>query len=102
MEILYQIFIAGFSFVALIYTWKLLNWAYLNPKWLEKALREQGLKGNSYKLVYGDIKEIVKSIEEANSKPINLDDDIKPRLISFFIKIIQKHGMCVSLFYFIS
>ncbi|XP_057792322.1 cytochrome P450 72A397-like [Salvia miltiorrhiza] len=92
MEILYQILTAGFSLVALTYILKLLNWAYFRPKWLEKALREQGLKGNSYKLVYGDMKEIVKTMDEAYSKPINLDDDIKPRVVSFFIKTIQKHG----------
>ncbi|KAH6780701.1 cytochrome P450 [Perilla frutescens var. hirtella] len=92
MEKLYEIFISAFSFVALIYAWRLLNWAYLNPKRLEKILRNQGLNGNSYTLVYGDMKEIVRTIEEANSKPINLDDDIKPRVLSFFIKTIQKHG----------
>lgn len=92
MEKMFQILIAGFSFIALIYTWKLLNWAYLRPKRLEKALIKQGLRGNSYRLVYGDMKEIVNSMEEAKSKPINLDDDIKPRVLSFFIKIIQKHG----------
>lgn len=86
--------------MALIYSWKLLNWAYLRPKRLERALRKQGLMGNSYRLVYGDMKEIVSAMEEAKSKPINLDDDIKPRVLSFFIKIIQKHGLYLFLFLF--
>nr|WET52748.1 cytochrome P450 72A931 [Callicarpa americana] len=92
MEVLYQIVAACFAFVVLIYTWRTLNWAYMTPKRLEKALGKQGLKGNSYKLIYGDLKEISKMTEEAKSKPINLDDDIKPRVLPFIFKSVQKYG----------
>ncbi|PIM97508.1 Cytochrome P450 CYP4/CYP19/CYP26 subfamily [Handroanthus impetiginosus] len=92
VQIVYQLLAAAFTFVVLIYTWRILNWAYIRPKRLEKVLRKQGLKGNSYKLVYGDLKELSKMLAEANSKPISLDDDIKPRVISFFLKTIQKYG----------
>ncbi|KAH6819744.1 cytochrome P450 [Perilla frutescens var. hirtella] len=92
MEVVNQILAAGLAFVVLIYTWKILNWAYIRPKRLEKALRKQGLKGNSYRLVYGDFKDIMQSIMEARSKPINLDDDIKPRVQAFFIQTIRKYG----------
>lgn len=81
--------------VVLIYTWKLLNWAYLKPKSLEKFLRKQGLKGNSYKLVFGDLKEVVQTIENAKLKPNNLHDDTKPRVL-FSYNIIQKYGMFLS------
>ncbi|KAL8512593.1 hypothetical protein ACS0TY_018910 [Phlomoides rotata] len=92
MEIQFQtLAAAGFALVVLIYTWKLFNWAYMRPKSLEKFLRKQGLKGNSYKFVYGDLKEVMKTIENTKSKPINLDDDTKPRVL-FFHNIIQKYG----------
>lgn len=78
--------------IVLTYAWRLLNWAYLRPKKLEKILRKQGLNGNSYTPVSGDMKEMVKTMQEANSKPITLDDDIKPRLQAFLLKTIHKHG----------
>ncbi|KAK6134351.1 hypothetical protein DH2020_031915 [Rehmannia glutinosa] len=92
MEVVYQILAAAFAFVVLFYTWRILNWAYIRPKRLEKLLRKQGLKGNSYRLVYGDLKELLKMVTEAKSKPINLDDDIKPRVLAFLIKTLQKFG----------
>ncbi|KAG6416841.1 hypothetical protein SASPL_124282 [Salvia splendens] len=93
MEVGFQTLAAAvLAFLALIYTWKILNWAYIKPKKLERALRKQGLKGNPYRLMYGDLKELMQSITEAKSSPINLHDDIKPRLQSFFLNIIQKHG----------
>ncbi|KAL6570795.1 hypothetical protein OROGR_000345 [Orobanche gracilis] len=93
MEVIYRIFVgAVFALMVLIYTWKILNWAYIRPKRLERLLRKQGLNGNSYKVIYGDLKELMKMVDEAKSNPINLDDDIKPRVLSFIVKILQKYG----------
>ncbi|XP_057792324.1 cytochrome P450 72A397-like [Salvia miltiorrhiza] len=93
MAVEYQILAAAaIAFVVLICAYKILNSVYIAPKRLEKFLRKQGLKGNSYKLVYGDFKEIMQSIIEARSAPISLDADIKPRLQAFFLNIIQKYG----------
>ncbi|KAK6134292.1 hypothetical protein DH2020_031982 [Rehmannia glutinosa] len=92
MEVVHQILAAAFAFVVLIYTWRILNWFYIRPKRLERLLRKQGLKGNSYGLVYGDLKELLKMAGEAMSKPINLDDDIKPRVMAFIHKTFQKYG----------
>ncbi|KAF3656872.1 hypothetical protein FXO38_13944 [Capsicum annuum] len=62
------------------------------PKKLEKYLIENGLKGNPYKLLYGDFKELKKSVIEAQSKPINFSDDIAQKLIPFFLNAINKNG----------
>ncbi|MCD7469246.1 hypothetical protein HAX54_008117, partial [Datura stramonium] len=57
------------------------------------CLRQQGLKGNSYKFIFGDIKELSKSFDDAKSKPLNVsDDDISPRILPYFIEAIKKHG----------
>ncbi|GJU69170.1 hypothetical protein Tco_1255429, partial [Tanacetum coccineum] len=60
-----------------IYAWRFLNWVWLKPKKMEKFLRDQGLKGTSYKFLYGDVKDMVKMITEAYKKPINLDNQSK-------------------------
>ncbi|XP_006348910.1 cytochrome P450 CYP72A219-like [Solanum tuberosum] len=78
--------------VLLVYTWRVLNWAWLKPKKLEKYLRKSGLKGNPYKLYHGDLKEFTNKLNEAKSKPINFSDDIAQRLIPFFCDSINKNG----------
>ncbi|XP_011082968.1 cytochrome P450 CYP72A219-like [Sesamum indicum] len=92
MEVVWQILAASSAFVVLMYSWRVVNWAYIRPKRLEKFLRKQGLSGNSYRLVYGDLKEMLKMMEDGRSKPINLDDDIKPRVLHFVFKTVQKYG----------
>nr|UNP59811.1 schizocycline synthase [Camptotheca acuminata] len=72
--------------------WKLVNILWLRPKKREKLLRQQGLNGPSYKLLFGDVKEMATMTEEAKSKPINLDDDIIPRFQPFLHKSIQTYG----------
>jgi len=83
--------------LSLIWAWRILNWIWLKPKKLEKLLREQGLKGNSYRLLVGDIKDLLKIRKEATSKPINLSDDIVPRVYPFVQQSVAKHGMCLFL-----
>ncbi|CAN4103181.1 unnamed protein product [Withania somnifera] len=88
-------YLVSFLFVItlVIYAWRLLDWAWFKPRKLNKCLRKQGLKGNSYKLVFGDIKELAKSFEDVKSKPLNVsDDDISPRILPYFVETIKKHG----------
>ncbi|XP_039686603.1 cytochrome P450 72A68-like isoform X5 [Medicago truncatula] len=75
-----------------ILAWRILNWLWLKPKKLEKFLREQGLKGNSYRLLVGDMNDLLKMRKEATSKPMNLSDDIVPRVFSFVQQSVAKHG----------
>ncbi|XP_027162307.1 cytochrome P450 CYP72A219-like [Coffea eugenioides] len=76
----------------LVLAWKVFNWAWLTPKKLEKRLKEQGLRGNPYKLLYGDFKENSTLFKEAHSKPINLSDDFVPRVIPHFCAVVKKYG----------
>ncbi|XP_059290553.1 cytochrome P450 CYP72A219-like [Lycium ferocissimum] len=80
------------AILLLVYTWRVLNWAWFRPKKLEKYLRLSGLKGNPYKLLYGDLKELSNKLKEAKSKPINFSDDTAQRLIPFFCDTINKNG----------
>ncbi|KAL3509076.1 hypothetical protein ACH5RR_028477 [Cinchona calisaya] len=65
---------------------------WLRPRKLEKLLRAQGLQGNSYKSLFGDFKQMVMMLDEAKTKPINLSDDIVPRIVPFFLETIKKYG----------
>ncbi|KAF7836590.1 cytochrome P450 CYP72A219-like [Senna tora] len=68
-------------------------WVYLKPKRIERILRSQGLKGNSYNFVYGDYKPMAMAIKEATSNPINLNDDhIAPRAVPFDHLIHKLYG----------
>ncbi|KDP34034.1 hypothetical protein JCGZ_07605 [Jatropha curcas] len=65
---------------------------WFRPKRLEKHLRKQGLKGTSYKLVYGDKKELARSSMAAMAKPIALNDPISPRVSPFFHEMVKNYG----------
>ncbi|KAI3694038.1 hypothetical protein L1987_76996 [Smallanthus sonchifolius] len=82
----------GVAVVVVVYVWRFFNWVWLKPKKMEKCLRDQGLKGTSYKFLYGDVKEMVKMITESYLKPINLNDDIVPRVLSFIHRVVTIHG----------
>nr|AKI87771.1 DL7H1 [Gentiana rigescens] len=71
---------------------RFLDWIWFTPKKLEKILRDQGLKGNPYRLYLGDQYESGKLIKEALSKPIGVEDDIKKRIVPHILKAVQTHG----------
>ena len=74
-----------------------LNLLWLKPKRAERCLREQGLKGTSYTLLLGDLKEIATTSTKARSKPININDDIVPRVIPFQHQLVKNCGMLLSI-----
>ncbi|RVW12129.1 Cytochrome P450 CYP72A219 [Vitis vinifera] len=83
----------SFAFITiLIYAWRVLNWMWLRPKRLERCLKQQGLAGNSYRLSYGDFKEMSMMIKEATSRPISISDDILQRVVPFHYRSIKKYG----------
>jgi len=65
---------------------------WLKPKLLEKRIKSQGIRGTPYKLLIGDMKEFVRAITEAWSKPISLTHQIVPRVDPFTLNLVQKYG----------
>lgn len=85
--------VAAITAVLITAAWKFLNWAWFTPKKLEKKLKAQGLHGTPYNFLFGDFKELAETAKEATSKPMNLyDDDLAPRVIPIFDKIIKRYG----------
>ncbi|CAL0310713.1 unnamed protein product [Lupinus luteus] len=75
-----------------IWLWRILNSYWFRPKMLERLLREQGLKGNPYRPLSGDINDLFKSRKEAESKPMPISDDIIPRVSSYLYQSVNKYG----------
>ncbi|KAL3828739.1 hypothetical protein ACJIZ3_017541 [Penstemon smallii] len=85
------VIIAVFTLL-LIWVVKFVNWVWIEPKKMEKFFRKQGLKGNSYRLLFGDANEISDMYKEAYSKTLGLYDDVVPRVIPFISKTVEKYG----------
>ncbi|OWM88553.1 hypothetical protein CDL15_Pgr002320 [Punica granatum] len=85
--------------LALVCTsWRVLNWAWLRPKRLERLLRQQGLSGSSYKSLSGDLKESTKMMMDMVSRPIGLHNDILPRVFPFEHQLVNTNGTSPRVF----
>ncbi|KAL6614875.1 hypothetical protein ACP70R_037145 [Stipagrostis hirtigluma subsp. patula] len=70
-----------------------LEWAWWTPRRLDRALRAQGLKGTSYHLFTGDMRENARLNREAQTKPLPLGcHDIIPRVLPMFNNVIKENG----------
>ncbi|MFS7959617.1 putative secologanin synthase [Helianthus anomalus] len=78
------------TIVILRWGWKLLNWVWLNPKKLEKWMRDEGYKGNPYKLLIGDMIEFATIVKEGKSKASPITHDITSYALPFDHHIISK------------
>ncbi|KAL5559531.1 hypothetical protein UlMin_035742 [Ulmus minor] len=87
------------SWVVLIvyYVLKVVYFIWWKPIYLEKLLRQRGIKGTSYKFLHGDMEEVKRSSMEALSKPMSFNHIIEPRVLPFFYDMVQKYGkVCMS------
>ncbi|BAT86168.1 hypothetical protein VIGAN_04379300 [Vigna angularis var. angularis] len=75
--------------------WRVLNWLWLRPKRLERLMRDQGLQGNPYRLFNGDLKQMMKMQKEVTSKTMKLSHDIAPRVFSYHLQSVIKHGKSI-------
>ncbi|XP_040988204.1 cytochrome P450 CYP72A219-like [Juglans microcarpa x Juglans regia] len=78
--------------VVLRSAWRALRLVWLKPKKLEKCMREQGFGGNSYRILFGDLKESSRVINEARSKPMNFTHDIAPRAVPYLHQSLKNYG----------
>ncbi|KAK9063726.1 hypothetical protein SSX86_017598 [Deinandra increscens subsp. villosa] len=92
METLGKIAVAVLVAVMVRWGWKLLNWVWLKPKKLEKWLRDEGYKGNPYKLLMGDMIELATMVKEGKSKASPVTHDITSYALPFDHHIISKYG----------
>ncbi|KAJ0896499.1 putative secologanin synthase [Helianthus annuus] len=82
------------TLVILRWGWKLLNWVWLKPKKLEKWLRDEGYKGNPYKLLMGDMIEFATTLKEGRLKASPITHDITSYTLPF------DHRIWYSIIYF--
>ncbi|XP_009796418.1 cytochrome P450 CYP72A219-like [Nicotiana sylvestris] len=95
METLFNIKVAVSLVIVIIFlrwVWKFLNWVWIQPKKMEKRLKMEGFKGSSYKLLFGDMKEINTMVEEAKTKPMNFTNDYVARVLPHFTKLMLQYG----------
>ncbi|KAF8696968.1 hypothetical protein HU200_036613 [Digitaria exilis] len=72
----------------------MLEWAWLAPRRMERALRAQGLKGTRYRFLWGDLKEERRQAVEALSRPVSMDrpHDVLPRVSPLLHRAVEEHG----------
>ncbi|KAK8527553.1 hypothetical protein V6N12_054759 [Hibiscus sabdariffa] len=75
-----------------IWGWRVLNWAWLTPKRLEQCLKQQGLRGNPYRSLSGDMKQMFGMNGQTRTRPMPLSDDIEPYVTPFFHQLLTKYG----------
>ncbi|XP_057792302.1 cytochrome P450 CYP72A219-like [Salvia miltiorrhiza] len=80
------------TIVAFTYVCKILNWVWFRPRNLEKRLRRQGFTGNSYRVLYGDLKDMRLMNKEASSKPLDFSHDFVHRIMPIFHFSLKKYG----------
>ncbi|KAG9447963.1 hypothetical protein H6P81_014091 [Aristolochia fimbriata] len=80
------------SIFALSWIYKILNFVWLRPRKVERTLKQQGIRGLTYKLLIGNLKESQAMIDEALSKPINRSHSIVTRLEPFITELAQNYG----------
>ncbi|KAK1302455.1 Secologanin synthase [Acorus calamus] len=81
------------SALLLFYATKITVSIWWRPRCIERQLNQQGIKGNPCRLFFGDMKEELKVLMEAWSRPIGLNHQIVPRVLPYVHQTVEKHGM---------
>ncbi|KAF8696982.1 hypothetical protein HU200_036629 [Digitaria exilis] len=81
------------ALAALWFTWRVLEWAWLSPRRVGRALRAQGLRGTAYRFPSGDLPEEVRLLAAEVAKPMPLlSHDISARVAPLLYKGVKDHG----------
>ncbi|KAH7651920.1 Secologanin synthase protein [Dioscorea alata] len=79
--------------VLVVWVWRTLDWVWWTPKRLEHELRRQGLRGNSYQILHGDLKDNGRLLTAAKNRPMALHShDIAPRVLPLYHNAINDYG----------
>ena len=71
-----------------------LNWVWSRPKRMERFLRQQGIYGTSYKLLFGDLKDMSSMRTQALKTPMNgFSNDYFSRVEPFRHQLMTNFGM---------
>ena len=75
------------------FTWRALEWAWLSPRRLGRALRAQGLRGTSYRFPSGDLAEDERLLAAERTKPmLLLSHAISGRVEPLLDSTVKEHG----------
>jgi hypothetical protein len=91
-DFIFRGFLSSSLLLSLYVVFRVAHTFWLKPKSQEKRLRKQGIRGTSYKILNGDMKEFARSSKEARSRPLALNQEIAPRVLPFFYKMVQIYG----------
>ncbi|KAK9071516.1 hypothetical protein SSX86_010085 [Deinandra increscens subsp. villosa] len=82
------------ALVLVLCAWKVINIVWMRPKKLEKILKNQGFKGNKYRLLFGDMKELSMMFQRSKSQHCNIDngEEVLSHVVPFPHHSLQKHG----------
>ncbi|KAG6514879.1 hypothetical protein ZIOFF_025254 [Zingiber officinale] len=93
MTVLWSLAWGAATVLLVVWIVRTLNWAWREPRRLERALRAQGLDGSPYRFPFGDVKENNRLLQEVRAKPMPLHShDIIPRLLPVFHRHYRQYG----------
>ncbi|TVU35807.1 hypothetical protein EJB05_17731, partial [Eragrostis curvula] len=79
--------------VALWFAWRALEWGWLSPRRLGRALRAQGIRGTPYRFPAGDLKEEARRLEAERAKSMPLQShSISARVQPIVHNTVKEHG----------
>ncbi|XP_077226849.1 cytochrome P450 CYP72A616-like [Tasmannia lanceolata] len=88
------LFISLLISCVLLVSWisRLVYSIWWRPMKLGRYLKEHGIEGPPYKLLYGNMKDILSTMMKEQSKPMNLSHQIAPRVFPFQYETMKNYG----------